>query len=326
MIETTHRYIALNNTVLLQENVPLADKSWFKTGGNARYYAEPTTIEEFQEAIMWAHHHALPIFILGEGANILIADTGFHGLVIKPIITTIYATAFNATHSLVTAGAGCSFPSLINYCLENNYTGLEEFSGIPGTVGGSVYINIHYFEFLLAQFLHSATVINRNTGAILIVDNAWFNFGYNASKLQEKEYFIIDATFIVKNASIIETAYACGRKDEMIRHRTSRYPTSRTCGSFFRNFLNHEVTLISNGKKMMYVAYYLDKIGVKGQLSIGGASVSYQHANMLVSSATATSSDIVLLARAMQEKVLQQFGIIPQPECILVGFDVYPLL
>ena len=81
----------------------------------------------------------------------------------------------------------------------------------------------------------------------------------------------------------------------------------------------------SNGKKMIFVAYYFDKIGVKGQLSVGGASVSYQHANMIVA-VTATSTDIITLARTMQELMLNNYGIMPQPECILVGFDTYPLL
>ena len=77
---------------------------------------------------------------------------------------------------------------------------------------------------------------------------------------------------------------------------------------------------------MIYVAYYLDKIGVKGQLKVGDAIVSYQHANMLVNCGNARSADIINLARAMQEMVKKEFGILPQPECRLVGFKEYPLL
>ena len=141
-----------------------------------------------------------------------------------------------------------------------------------------------------------------------------------------KTYYLIDATFKLKKVTDIETAYAQGRRVEIIRHRENRYPTKNTCGSFFRNFHDHEVTFISNGKKMIYVAYYLDKIGVKGQLRIGDAIVSYQHANMLVNQGTATSTDIINLARTMQEMVKKEYGIIPQPECRLIGFKEYPLL
>ncbi|NBP15766.1 hypothetical protein EBU95_15485, partial [bacterium] len=79
-------------------------------------------------------------------------------------------------------------------------------------------------------------------------------------------------------------------------------------------------------KKAIWVAYYLDKIGVKGALKVGDASVSYQHANMLVTGPQATSTDVATLARTMQELVFKEFGIIPQPECILIGFKNNPLL
>ena len=317
--------------VQIRHHVPLADKTWFKVGGTARFFCEPTNAQEFQHAIVWARQQELEIFILGEGANILVSDAGFNGLVIRPQIRDItvhdaLAHADDGNSVAVTAGAGVSLADLITFCLDNNIAGIEEFSGIPGTVGGSVYINLHYFEFLLSQFLISARVINSHTGDLKTVTTDWFSFGYNQSTLQEKDWFLVDATFKLRRCTDLERAYAQGRRVEIIRHRVSRYPAKNTCGSFFRNFHNDEVTLESNGKKMIYVAYYLDKIGVKGILTCGDAIVSYQHANMLVNRGKATSADLVLLVRTMQELVLKQFGIVPQPECILVGFDSYPLL
>ncbi len=306
-------------------NISLKDKNWFATGGNARYFCEPTTAQEFQDALAFAGAQQLPIFILGQGANILISDEGFDGIVIRPQLQETTLIAHNNEY-FIKAGAGVSMHDLILFCLDNNIIGLEEFSGIPGTVGGSVYINLHYFQFLLAQFITQATVINRATGQLQIVEPSWFEFGYDHSKLHAEEYYLVDATFKLKKATDIETAFAQGRRIEIIRHRESRYPRKNTCGSFFRNFLDHEVTLMSNGKKMIYAAYYLDKIGVKGQLKVGDAIVSYQHANMLVNCGNATSSDIINLARTMQEMVKKEFGIVPQPECRIIGFKEYPLL
>ena len=217
-------------------------------------------------------------------------------------------------------------PELIDFCLNHNLGGLEEFSGIPGTVGGSVYINLHYFQFLLAQFLVEAEVIEKATGIMHTVAASWFNFGYNISKLQENNHYLVSATFNLKKVSDFETAFAQGRRVEIIRHRASRYPAKNTCGSFFRNFYDHEVTLMSNGKKLIFVAYYLDKIGIKGMLQHGDAIVSYQHANMLVNQGTATTADIIAVAREMQQRVYDAFGIMPQPECRLIGFKEYPLL
>ena len=133
------------------------------------------------------------------------------------------------------------------------------------------------------------------------------------------KHFVLNATFKLKKGSNSDIAYARGRRKEIIRHRTARYPTSHTCGSFFRNFHEHEVTLEINGKKMIYVAYYLDKIGVKGQLRVGDAQVSHQHANMIINRGNATSTDIITLAQEMQRLVYEQFGVMPQPECKIIN-------
>lgn len=322
----------------IQTNIPLKDKNWFKTGGSAKFYCEPSNPEELKSAYQFAQSSQEEIFILGSGANILISDDGFDGLVIKPMLNTIemvrhvvntpahHERISSKTHTLVKAGTGTTMDALIEYCLSNNLLGLEEFSGIPGTVGGSVFINLHYFEFLLSQFLVSATLMEKETNSLLTVDNTWFNFGYNTSTLHRGKHFLVDATFKLENASELQTSHARGRSEEIIRHRAKRYPTKNTCGSFFRNFHEDEVTLIENGKKVIWVAYYLDKVGVKGQLANGDASVSYQHANMIINQGNATTVDIIAVARSMQEHVEKEFGIIPQPECRLIGFKAYPLL
>lgn len=313
-------------SLLIQTNVPLADKNWFGTGGPAKFYCEPTNAQEFQEAVLYAAHHNLEIFILGQGANILISDEGFDGIVIRPSLKSIEVTSIDNSLALVKAGAGVTMPHLIDHCLNNNLIGLEEFSGIPGTVGGSVYINLHYFEFLLANFIVSAEVLHKKNGTLETVDATWFNFGYNDSLLHKKDYFLVSATFRLKVATPQEASFAQGRKTEIIRHRAHRYPQVRTCGSFFRNFLPHEVSLEIEEKKIIFVAYYLDKIGVKGSLRKGDAIVSRQHANMIVNLGNATSTDIITLAHEMQKLVLDQFNIVPQPECQLIGFKKYPLV
>jgi len=306
-------------------NISLHDKNWFKTGGPARHYAEPKTPQSFADSIAFAQHNTIPFFVMGAGANCLISDTGFDGLVIRPRLTTITTTTCPDDTILVTAGAGVSMAHLIEHCLDQDIIGLEEFSGIPGTVGGSVYINLHYFNFLLEHFLITATIFDTLTNTIQTVDNQWLSFGYNYSKLHEKKQFLLDATFKLTKACNAKTAYAKGRSIEIIRHRHARYPHTHTCGSFFRNFHDNEVALMIKNKKMIYAAYYLDKIGVKGTLQAGNALVSYQHANMIVNLGNATSKNIIALARDMQERVYREFNIILQPECQLIGFDEYPL-
>ncbi|HBL98539.1 TPA: UDP-N-acetylenolpyruvoylglucosamine reductase [Candidatus Dependentiae bacterium] len=311
----------------IKQQVPLADKNWFGTGGAARFYAEPSSVDDFSSSLEFARQKGLDLFVLGSGANILISDAGFDGLVLRPHNTSIMVTDRDSSKALVTAGAGVTIDALIAFCLDHQLLGLEELSGIPGTVGGSVFINIHYFEFFLSHFLVSARVVNVETGELMPVSRDWFAFGYDYSTLHARKHVLFDATFQLKIGTEIEAAYARGRSKEIDRHRRQRYPYKGTCGSFFRNFHDHEVTIVSNGKKMIYVAYYLDKLGIKGELSVGGAVVSHQHANMIVNKGNATSTDIATLARTMQERVLENFGIIPEPECQLVGFQgVGPLL
>lgn len=312
--------------MIIQNHIPLADKTWFNTGGNAHFFTQPTTPEDFCNALMFAQRHNLETFILGKGANILVSDNGFNGMVIQPQLSNITILPSNASTLYVKAGAGVCIQDLITHCLNHNLIGLEEFSGIPGTVGGSVYINIHYFEFLLSQFLVKASVIHKKTGKLHSVDNRWFRFGYDQSKLQEGSYYLVDATFKLTQANATQAAYAQGRRDEIIRHRTRRYPTKNTCGSFFRNFTKEELRSMNPKHSLPYVAYYLDLLGIKGKLRRGGAHVSAQHANMIVTNETGTSADVIAVARNMQEQMLDTFGLLPQPECQLIGFDHHPLL
>jgi len=309
----------------ITQYVSLANKNWFCTGGSARWYSEPQTIQECSEAIVWAHMHTIPLFFLGLGANTLVSDNGFDGLVIKIGIKTITIRE-DADSVFVTAGAGTSIEELIQYSLAHNAIGMEEFSGIPGTVGGSVFINIHYFEFFIARFLTQAQLVNIVDGSICTVDKEWFNFGYDYTTLHTKPYAVISATFALKKCTATESAYAAGRSYEIIRHRTHRYPSVYTCGSFFKNFDEKDITVLINGKKITAVAYYLDKLGLKGTLICGGASVSTKHANMIVSSPLATTADIVAVARIMQQSVYEAYGLMPQSECRFLGFDKNPLL
>lgn len=286
----------------------------------ARFFCTPTTIQECYSVITYAQINNLSITILGSGANVLIADKGIDGLVLNPQFCDI-SIQEHTNHVALTVGAGVSMDAIISFCLHHNLLGLEEFSGIPSSIGGAVYINLHYYQFLLEQFLTRATIMNLITGTTTIINNSWFNFGYNDSRLHNKEELLVNATFKLQRATSAQTAFAYGRRLEIIRHRAKRYPTMRTCGSFFRNLRPHETNHFINNKKIIYAAYYLDAVGVRrDQLSVGGAQVSSRHSNMIITRQGATSDNIIKLAQLMKQRVYEQFGVILQPECQLLGF------
>ena len=309
----------------LEESVPLHDKNWFQTGGSARYFCAPKNVAEIMAVLDFARAYDVPLHILGEGANTVISDDGFDGIIMRPALTSLKVLPSEKKSVLVQAGAGVSVRDLITFSLDHGGIGLEEFSAIPGTVGGSVYNNLHYFEYAFSDFVVSAEILNKETGTIETVDNKWFSFGYDFSTLHKKQHIVFSVTFSLNAADEKMVIYTRGRRAEIIRHREKRYPCANTCGCFFRNFYDNEVQLIINGKKIIYVAYYLDALGLKGALRIGNAMVSHQHANMIVNCGNATTADIIAVARAMQERVRDSFGIMPHPECELVGFKKYPL-
>ena len=312
----------------IQEQVPLDVRNWFKTGGKARYYTRPSSIHEWHEAITFARSRNLPITILGEGANVLVADDGINGLVIHPQEKEIdsYSIASQPDAIWFRASAGTTLETLIAFALDNNAVGIEDLSGIPGSVGGATYMNAHYFEHYFGNVVVEATIIHMHTGEIKEVDHDWFNFGYDFTTLHQEPYAIVDVVVKLKKVTPLEAAYAKGRSFEIVRHRKHRYPYERTCGSFFKNFDQTDKNLIVvNEKPVTAVAYYLDALGLKGTLRVGGASISSKHANMIVTSPGATSADIVALARKMQEAVWKAYGLLPKSECVMLGFGAYPL-
>jgi len=327
--ENKHRDASAQTAVgglLIERAVGLHDKSWFGTGGPASFFCEPRTDDECRQAFAFAAQSGLNYVILGLGANVLISDDGFDGLVIRPRLEQIRFEDEPEGSVLVRAGAGVTMHRLIKECLANNVTGLEEFGGIPASVGGATRMNLHYFGAALSDFVVAGRVMACATGEVQTVDREWFAFGYDESRLGGGDYLLLETTLRLKKVSDLDAAYHRGRLAEIIRHRVKRYPSTRTCGCFFRNFHEHEIACEVNGKKLPYVSYYLDKLGIKGQLSVGGATVSHQHANMIVTADGATSADVIALARMMQEMVREEFGMVPQTECQLIGFKEFPLL
>jgi len=304
----------------IKKNVSLKDKNWFQTGGDAEYFCEPTTAVEFQEALQFAKDKNLEVTLLGLGANVLISDDGVEGLVIRPAMRTIELVQEKDGYGFIKTGAGVTIHQLIEWSLSHSFIGLEMFSAIPGTVGGSVYNNLHYFKDSFSDFIVEAEVIHKKTGEIKTVDNDWFGFGYDQSTLHERIYFLVSATFRFKKGTESDITDARKRRAEITKIRVTRYPCARTCGCFFKNCDVSDAKEEVDGKKMLSAGYYLDRLGYKGSLRVGGAMVSPQHANMIITDDTATSADIFELAQRMQEGVKDEFGFNLQPECIFLGF------
>jgi len=294
-------------------NITLKPYTNFRIGGPARFFCEPKDAREITEALKFAGEKDLSFFILGLGANILVNDDGFPGLVIRPRNDHIAVK-----DDIINAGAGATIEELINTALGQNLIGLEDFSGIPSTVGGALYINLHYFDAFIGPFVKSALVLNKRTLETERVDQNWFRFGYDNSKLKaDRGYILLEADFALKKVDDYVKYEAIGKAKEIVRTRQRRYPSEPSVGSIFQNLKDEERDKYDLPTRS--VAFLIDVCGLKGQRA-GDALLSPRHANMIVNTGDARAADVLELAEIIKQHVKEKFTVDLRFEMQLVGF------
>lgn len=244
----------------LRENVSLAPFTTFRIGGPARYFAEVSTREEVEQGLRLAADRRLHLFILGGGSNLVIADTGFPGLVLRVAIEGITSRP-DGDRVLVTAGAGESWDALVKQVVLNDWAGLECLSGIPGSVGATPIQNVGAYGQEVAETMAEVTVLDRQTGEVRTLTNEECNFGYRMSRFKGSDanrFVVLTVTYSLLpggEASIrypdlqrYFTAAGTSRptlqqvRDGVIEVRSRKGmvvrdedPDSRSAGSFFMN-------------------------------------------------------------------------------------------
>jgi len=284
---------------------PLSDLNTFGTGGTARLFMEVVSGEELSRLMKTVAGLDLPLFILGGGSNVLIADSGYDGLIIKNSIC-----GRESKGNEISCGAGEELQSLVDYATESGLSGLEFATGIWGTVGGAIYGNAGAYGGEVGNILISAEVVDRH-GNIRQEPADYFEFAYRWSKLKVTGDFITQANFALKAVKKEEIQ---GRVDEIMAMREAKLPIGlHSAGCFFKNIPDKKEKFgkLSAGK-------LLEEVGVK-QLRCGDARVFENHANILVNDGSARTDDIRKLAALMKEKVRQKFGIELQEEVIMLG-------
>lgn len=282
----------------LKFNEPLKNHTTFKIGGPADFFYEAETIEELTEAVKAALKLKLDFFILGGGSNLLVADRGYRGLVIK-----------NKTNGLkllkereIEAESGVRINQLIEFALSCNLVGLEEFVMIPGTVGGALFTNIHGPESLIGGLIQAAVVLSKK-GEIKEVETAWFKFSYDYSILQETGDIVLKVVFRLKPG---QKEKAEKRMAKIMEKKIS-YPKAST-GCIFKNLPKQAV------------GFLIDKqLGLKGK-RIGQAQISSVHAGFIENLGKAKASEVMKLIKLIQEKAKQKLDLIFKPEIVFLGF------
>ncbi|MCX6808646.1 MAG: UDP-N-acetylmuramate dehydrogenase [Candidatus Berkelbacteria bacterium] len=294
----------------LEENVPLANFSSLKVGGNADFFYRAKDIASLTLAVSLACRNNLAFFILGGGYNIVPSDQGFRGLVIKNESNNI---VFSSESSKVIVDSGVNLGSLINAAAGRDLGGLEFLFGVPGTVGGAVYGNAGAFNYEIGNFVKSVTLLTLKDGNCAIVrhDSEWMRFGYRSSILKkEKDSF--KPVILTVTLQLVQR-----RRDEILRMMQENIAKKKlsqplgefSAGSFFKN--------AGIGKELA-AGYLLDQAGAK-KMRQGGAAFSQKHANFLINKKNATASDVRELAQKAREVVIQKSNIELAEEVEYIG-------
>ncbi len=281
-----------------EEGKLLKDFTTFGIGGPAKYFIQVTTILELQEAIRACNHQNLRYLVLGKGSNSLFSDQGFDGVIILNKIHFI-----EEKEGLFHVGAGYSFSLLGSQTARKGWEGLEFASGIPGSVGGAVFMNAGANGTETFETLVDVTYVNEQ-GEVELLPKNGIEWSYRHTSFHHKKGAIAAATFQLKASS-----EARKKQLTLIDYRTKTQPYSdQSAGCVFRN-----APQVSAGR-------LIQECGLKG-FSIGEAEVSTMHANFIVNKGSAKADDVIALARHVQKTVHEQTGQFLEMEIRVIPYN-----
>jgi UDP-N-acetylmuramate dehydrogenase len=289
---------------------PLAPYTTFKIGGPADLYYAAESADELAVAVLAARRSGVPWFLLGLGANILVGDRGFRGLVIHNRARRIELSA----GGLLCAESGAAVdPDLLGAAVPRGLSGLEHFVGIPSTVGGALWQNLHFLSpaparertMFIAEVTREAEILTEE-GERRTVPVDYFQFGYDTSILHHRRDVVLAATFALTPDDPARLRRVMAENLDWRRSRHPPLDTEPSAGSIFR-----KIEGIGAGR-------LIDECGLKGK-AIGGALITPRHANIMVNAGGATAADVRALIAHVQEVVLRQTGYRLEPEISFVG-------
>lgn len=262
----------------------------FRAGGKAEYFVSPRSASRLAEVILLCRQEGMPYYILGNGSNLLVSDSGFSGVIID---MTSGFESISITGSQVKAEAGVLLSKLASKAREEALTGLEFAAGIPGTLGGAVVMNAGAYGSEMKEVLTSVTVMDRN-GKVLRLSKEELELGYRRSIIPEKGYIVLEAELLLQSGNPEEIRE---RMQELAAKRKEKQPLEYpSAGSTFKR------------PEGYFAGKLIEDAGLKGY-QIGGARVSEKHCGFVINGGGATAKDIMDLCIYVQQKVREQSGV-----------------
>ncbi|MCQ2579342.1 MAG: UDP-N-acetylmuramate dehydrogenase [Treponemataceae bacterium] len=295
-----------NTNIMVRFDEPMAGHTTFKVGGKADAFFEPASTEELKTLIEFLKTNGQQFFVFGGGSNLVVSDDGIEGAVICTRKMNNISLMQNTDGLYLNCAAGTLMDEIAEFCEKNSISGLETFSGLPGTIGGAVFMNARCYEHSISDVLKSAVYFDEDTRTIQSYEFNEADWAYKKSPFQNRKAIILEA----------QLKCAAGEK-EQIKALNAHYVEDRkekghfkfpSAGSVFKN--NHDFGSPS-GK-------IIDQAGLRG-FSIGGAQIAPWHGNFIINTGNATAEDIHNLVIHVTNEVKRQTGFVLEPEIIFVG-------
>ena len=282
-------------------DAPMRDYTTFRAGGPADLLVSPKSAEQIRAVLQMCRQLEVPATLLGNGSNVLVRDGGIRGAALR------LGSEFSQIQiegSMVIAQAGAKLAAVVSAALNAGLVGMEFAGGIPGSVGGGIYMNAGAYGGELSQVLHSALVLTADLEMVQMPSEA-LSLSYRHSALMENGALVLEGRFCLKPG---DTAAAREYLRELAARRREKQPLDLpSAGSTFKRPAGH------------YAGALIESAGLKG-FSIGGAQVSEKHAGFVVNRG-GSAADILALIRHVQECVSAQSGIWLEPEVLILGED-----
>ncbi len=284
---------------------PMKNHTSFKIGGNADFLVLPNSISQIQEAISICQQNNINYYVIGNGSNLLVSDSGFDGVIIK-ISKNFKGIEFGEENNKreLSVKAGTLLSLVAKKAYENSLTGLEFASGIPGTIGGGVCMNAGAYGSELKDIITHVIVLNTKSNQIVKLSNKECNFEYRNSEILKKGLIVLE---VILNLNHAEKSDISATMKEFNRQRTEKQPVNLpSAGSTFKRPLDNFA-----GKLIM-------DAGLRGY-TIGGASISEKHCGFIVNDNNATCEDVLSLINLARTKVKDEFNILLEEEVRIIG-------
>lgn len=285
-----------NESCLILTDEPLKNHCSFRIGGNAEILVVPKNEKVLSSVLKYADERNIPYYILGNGSNVLISDDGLRGITIK--LMNGLSDLLYLGDGIIACGAGVSLTKLCNFALSHSLTGLEFAYGIPGSVGGAVYMNAGAYGGEIKNVLMSVRSIDSKGNAEETPADE-LTLSYRNTSFMKNGRIITAAYFKLEKGDSEEIR---AKMDELMEKRKNSQPLDfPSAGSTFKR------------PEVGYAAAHIDQCGLKGR-AVGGASVSTKHAGFVINTGDATFSDVTALMEIIKNEVAEKHGVILEPE------------